>query len=134
MGMMTRGSQFNVVPNIKRITGAKIDLDEKQASTSTCNPAISSCPEVQKLHIEVSNERGIYPNSFSVKKGVPVELTIDDKISLGGCMSIWVIPKYNITIPMDGTVSKNIFTPTETGVINVTCSMGSKLIEIIVSD
>jgi plastocyanin domain-containing protein len=133
MGMMTRGSEFTVVPNTSGIVGAKI---ESQTNTSipACDPTVANCPETQKLNIEVSKEKGIYPKSLTAKKGVPIELTIDDKIALGGCMSIWVIPKYNITIPMNGTKSVNTFTPTESGLINITCSMGSKLAEINIID
>ncbi len=134
MGMMTRGSEFIVVPNITGIVGAKIE-PVKDTPALACDPKIANCPETQKLFIEVSQEKGVYPRSLTAKVGVPIELTIDDKIALGGCMSIWVIPKYNITIPMNGSgIIKNTFTPTETGVINITCSMGSKLAEINITD
>jgi len=132
MGMMTRGSGFTVIPNTSGIVGAKIEATE--SAPMPCDPTIASCPKTQKLFIEVSRERGVYPNSLTAKKGVPIELTIDDKVPLGGCMSIWVIPEFNITIPMDGTVSKNTFTPTKSGILNITCSMGSKLAEINIED
>lgn len=77
--------------------------------------------------MEISREKGIYPNSFTVKKDVPVELTIDTKVALGGCMSVFVIPKYNVTIPMKLGENKVKFTPTETGTVAMTCSMGSKM-------
>lgn len=133
MGMMTRGSQFIVVPNTTGIVGAKLEQGVT-APTSACDPTIASCPKPQKLVMEVSKEKGIYPRTLSAKKGVPVELDINDKVALGGCMGIWVIPKYNITIPMNGKPSTNTFTPTETGIVNITCSMGSKLAEIIITD
>ncbi|MEK7116882.1 MAG: sulfite exporter TauE/SafE family protein [Patescibacteria group bacterium] len=134
MGMMTRGSEFTVVPNTKGIVGAKI---EPTAGTQSvpCDPKVADCIEPQKLSIEVSREKGIVPLSLTAKKGVPVELTIDAKTPLGGCMSVWVIPKYSVTIPMT-KVGKNTatFTPTEVGSVFLTCSMGSKLVEINVTD
>ncbi len=133
MGMMTRGSVFTVVPNTTGVVGAKVEA-QADANSSVCDPTIASCPETQKLAIEVSRERGIYPRSLTAKKGVPVELTIDDQVPLGGCMSVWVIPKYNVTIAMNGTPSKSTFTPTETGTVNITCSMGGKMAEINVTD
>ncbi len=133
MGMMTRGSGFTVIPNTSGIMGAKTSAPMITPEPA-CDPAIANCLETQKLTIEVSRERGIYPQSLTAKKGVPIELTIDDQVPLGGCMSVWVIPQYNITIPMNGTISKNIFTPTESGVINITCSMGSKLATINIQD
>lgn len=133
MGMMSRGSEFIVIPNTSGIVGTKIDTSVK-TPPPICDPNKASCPETQKLYVEVSQEKGVIPRILTAKKGVPIELTIDDKIALGGCMSVWVIPKYNITIPMNGTVSKNTFTPTETGTIYVTCSMGSKMIQIDIKD
>ena len=133
MGMMTRGSEFTVVPNTTGIVAAKIET-ETSGSAPACDPTIASCPETQKLSIKVSQERGIYPRSLTAKKGTPIELTIDDKVPLGGCMSVWVIPKYNITIPMNGSITKNTFTPTETGTVNITCSMGGKMAQINVTD
>ena len=133
MGMMTRSSEFTVVSNTARVEGVKIETSTA-ASIPACDSTIADCPKVQKLAIEVSQEKGINPRLLTAKKGVPIELTIDNKTPLGGCMSIWVIPKYNITIPMDGTISKNTFIPTETGDIDITCSMGSKLVKISVED
>ena len=133
MGMMTRGSAFTVVPNTTGVVGTKIKA-EANTKLSACDPTIANCPETQKLAIEVSRERGIYPWSLTAKKGVPVELNINDKIPLGGCMSVWIIPKYNVTIAMNGTPSKSTFTPTETGLVNITCSMGGKMAEINVID
>ncbi len=76
--------------------------------------------------------RGVYPKSLAVKKGIPVDLTIDNKVPLGGCMSVWIIPKYNVTIPMKVGTLKTNFTPTETGTIALTCSMGSLMAQFSV--
>lgn len=133
MGMMNRGSGFTVVPNKKGIIGANIESLTTTLFPS-CDPAIASCPKAQKLAIEVSLTKGIVPRSLTAKRGVPIELTINDKDPLGGCMSVWVIPKYGVTIPMNGTITKNVFTPTESETIDITCSMGSKMAEIIIND
>ncbi len=134
MGMMTRGSEFTVVPNTKGIVGAKVEPEANKQPTA-CDPTIADCIEPQKLSIEVSREKGIVPRTLTAKKGVPVELTIDAKTPLGGCMSVWVIPKYSVTIPMT-KIGKNTatFTPTEAGSVFLTCSMGSKLVEINITD
>lgn len=127
MGMMTRGSAFTVVPNSTGVVGAKIENNNQTENSSECNPEFANCIEAQKVSIEVSRERGIYPNTLTIKKGVPVDLTIDSKVSLGGCMSVWIIPKYNVTIPIKVGINKAIFTPTETGTIAMTCSMGGRM-------
>jgi sulfite exporter TauE/SafE/copper chaperone CopZ len=127
MGMMTRGAAFTVVPNTTGVVGAKIDNTNSAGDSSGCNPEFANCIETQKVSIEVSRERGVYPGSLTVKKGIPVDLTIDNKVELGGCMSVWVIPKYNVTLPMKVGIIKASFTPTETGTIAMTCSMGGRM-------
>lgn len=127
MGMMTRGAAFTVVPNTTGVVGAKIDNTNSAGDSSECNPEFANCIEAQKVSIEVSRERGVYPSSVTVKKGIPVDLAIDSKVPLGGCMSVWVIPKYNVTIPMKVGINKASFTPTETGTIAMTCSMGGRM-------
>ena len=129
MGMMTRGAAFTVVPNPSGVVVAAIDTSSER-KPAACDPTIADCVEAQKVFIEVSRERGVYPNILTVKKGVPVDLAIDAKVPLGGCMSIWVIPEYNVTIPMKVGVNKASFTPTKTGVVNVTCSMGSRMAQL----
>lgn len=130
MGMMTRGAAFTVVPNITGIVGATIDNTNPTGESSDCNPEITNCIETQKISIEISRARGVYPRSLTVKKGVPVDLTIDSKVPLGGCMSVWVIPEYNVTIPMKVGIIKANFTPTEIGTIAMTCSMGNVMAQI----
>lgn len=134
MGMMTRGSAFTVVPNTTGIVGAKIENNNPAENSSECNPEFSNCIEAQKILIEVSQERGIYPSSLTLKKGVPVDLTIDAKVPLGGCMSVWVIPEYNVTIPMKIGINKANFTPTKTGAIAMICSMGSRMAQFNVTN
>lgn len=134
MGMMTRGSQFTVIPNTTGVVGSKAEAASIETTTPACDPTVSKCPDTQKLSMEVSQEKGVYPRSLTAKKGIPIELTIDNKIALGGCMSIWVIPEYDITMPMKIGVIKKTFTPTESGILDITCSMGSKMAEIIIKD
>ena len=130
---MTPGSEFVVVPNTTGVVGSKID-GNVDAQAAICDPTVTSCVNTQELDIEVSQERGITPRSLTARKGLPVELVINDKVPLGGCMSIWVIPKYGVTIPIKVGISKAAFIPTETGVLNVTCSMGSVMTQINVTD
>lgn len=133
MSMMTRGSAFTVVPNTTGIVGAK--TEEKPAEhTSACNPEIANCIETQKLAIEISRERGIYPRTLTAKKGVPAKLTIDDKTPLGGCMSVMVIPQYNVATSIKLGQNKLSFTPTQAGTFPITCSMGLKMAELNVTD
>lgn len=128
MGMTTRGSAFEVVPNTEGIIAAP---STETSSNYSSSESIPNGP-TQKISIEVSRESGFYPNDFVVKKDVPIELTINNKISLGGCMSVMVIPEYSVTISMTVGEHKTTFTPTKNGTIYMTCSMGSKVARFVV--
>lgn len=135
MGMTTRGSAFTVVENTQGIVPASTDgIVSGTNTTSGCNPEVMNCVESQKVSLEVSRERGVYPQLLTVKKNVPVELTIDSKVPLGGCMSVWVIPKYDVTIPMKVGATKTNFTPTEVGTLDIACSMGGRMAQISVTN
>lgn len=133
MAMTTRGSAFTVVPNTQGIQGqpssgaAPVDT-----GSSDCNPDIQNCVPAQKLSMTVTREQGFYPREFTVKKGTPVELIVDAKVPLGGCMSVLMIPQYDVTQQMKLGENKLAFTPTKTGVVPVACSMGSKMAQITV--
>ncbi len=123
MGMTTRGSAFEVVPNTEGIVPA--------SDFETNTEPVRQIPngKIQKVYIEVTRERGFYPRNITLKKNVPVEITVNAKVPLGGCMSVMVIPQYGVTLKMKLGESKGVFTPTETGIIYLTCSMGSKIVQ-----
>jgi len=67
-----------------------------------------------------------------VKKGIPVELTITNE-EARGCIQGFVIPDLNIRrIVRPGDAAKITFTPTKSGKIGFTCSMGMYYGEFIV--
>lgn len=135
MGMTTRGAKFAVLPGTENAVRATAPGENPLgASSSACDPAIQNCVPAQTFAMEISEERGFYPNSFTVKKGVPVEVTIDDKVPLGGCMNVMVIPQYEVTLPLRLGKNTLAFTPTQTGTTYATCSMGSKMVQFNVID
>ncbi len=130
MGMTTRDAGFSVIPGTGDAARAAAPAENSLAAlSSACDPAVQNCLPVQALSMEISEERGFYPSSFTVKKGVPVEVTIDDKVPLGGCMGVMVIPQYEVTLPLRLGKNTLAFTPTQTGTTYATCSMGSKMIQ-----
>jgi sulfite exporter TauE/SafE/copper chaperone CopZ len=66
---------------------------------------------------------GYVPNSFTIKKGVPVKWVIDAQAPYS-CASTILLNKYNIRQSL--TAGQNIieFTPTESGRLPFSCSMG----------
>lgn len=126
MGMTTPGAAFTVLPPAP---GDPVVAD----ATGPAAPATAATPvEGQKLRMEISEQRGFYPNSFTVRKDVPVTLDIDDKVPLDGCTSVMVIPEYDVTLPFRLGPNRLSFTPTKAGTIYGICSMGSKMIRFVV--
>lgn len=129
MGMY-RGS-FTVVQNAGAAL-APASAPVLPAAPVDCDPTVSNCLQAQQLKMEISRARGFYPRSFTVKRGVPVVLAIDTQIPLGGCMSVMVIPEYNLAHRLTLGQSVARFTPTRTGTFPFTCSMGSPMGQIAV--
>lgn len=130
MGMTSPDAAFVVVENESAPVGADSSVkpaasppSTELASVDSCDPATTTC-NVQRLNMEISNERGFYPNVFTVQTGVPVELEIDTKVQLGGCMGTMIIPDYNVAHVLSLGKTTVKFTPTETGVVPFMCSMG----------
>lgn len=69
------------------------------------------------------NSSGYTPNSFTVKKGVPVKWVINST-SPFSCAASIVMPKYKINQSLKKGENIIIFTPTEIGQVKFTCSMG----------
>jgi plastocyanin domain-containing protein len=78
---------------------------------------------VQKVTITVTNS-GYKADVDTIKVGVPVELTLVTK-NVFSCSRSFLIPNYNISILLPENGSQVVkFTPTKTGKITYTCSMG----------
>jgi len=77
---------------------------------------------VQIVHMVEGND-GYSPNSFSVKKGVPVKWIINAQAPYS-CASTIVIPKLNISKNLEAGENIIEFTPDQAGKIPFSCSMG----------
>lgn len=131
MGMY-RG-RFTVLPD-DGAAGRPAPSAQPTASPASagCDPTVANCLQAQQLKLEISRARGFYPRSFTVKRGVPVELAIDTQFPLGGCMSVMVIPEYNLAHRLTLGQSVVRFTPSRTGTFPFTCSMGAPMGQIAV--
>lgn len=67
--------------------------------------------------------RGYTPNSFSIKKGVPVKWIIDSQAPYS-CASSLIVPKLDIEVNLEAGENIIEFTPTEAGRLPFSCSMG----------
>ncbi|KKU02401.1 MAG: putative membrane protein [Microgenomates group bacterium GW2011_GWF2_45_18] len=78
---------------------------------------------VQKVTIEIQ-DNGYAPRAFTVKKDVPVELTLNSN-NVYSCASSFTFKKFGIYTQLESTDNKTFtFTPTEKGSFTFACSMG----------
>ncbi len=95
--------------------------NSNQAKTIS-DPNVSLENGVQVVHM-TENSNGYSPNNFSIKKGVPVKWIIDAKAPYS-CASVLLIPKLKIQKFLSAGENTVEFTPTETGALPFSCSMG----------
>lgn len=87
---------------------------------------------VQKITINVVNS-GYNPKYIKVKKGIPVQLTLQSN-NVYTCALSFILKEFDINVFLEATDSKTItFTPQKTGKFAYTCSMGmySGTLEVI---
>ncbi|MDO8622943.1 MAG: sulfite exporter TauE/SafE family protein [archaeon] len=77
---------------------------------------------VQEVNMDVSGS-GYSPNSFVLKKGVPVKWNVNVK-QLTGCNSELVSNEYKIDARLKQGLNTFEFTPSKTGTFSFTCGMG----------
>jgi sulfite exporter TauE/SafE len=110
-------------------TYQKLKTHEKDSNTNSLAQEING---VQKINIEVV-QRGYSPNYFQVKKGIPVELTLETK-GVYSCASSFTFKAFNIYENLKPTDKKTLrFTPKKKGTYTFSCSMGmySGVMEVI---
>lgn len=104
--------------SINRLT--KIILPSAE---STNLAGINPIDGVQKIRIDIGN-RGYTPRTFTVKAGIPVELTLVSKDTYS-CATSFVMRGFNIQALLKPTdIQAFTFTPTTQGVYTYSCSMG----------
>ena len=109
------------MPGGLTLTGISLNGDDVGVASQVGD--LLPLQDKQTVHMEV---RGFdyYPAKFTVKKGIPVEWTIDGR-NAQGCAQVITLPDMGITerLPRD-TVKTLTFTPQKTGKMTFTCSMG----------
>jgi len=83
--------------------------------------AIAENEGLQKISLGLKN-RNYYPNTLTVKAGVPVELTLDN--SIVGCYRSFNIKSLGISEYSNNPNQKITFTIPEKGTYAFACSMG----------
>jgi sulfite exporter TauE/SafE/copper chaperone CopZ len=78
--------------------------------------------DYQIVNMDVSSS-GYSPNSFVIKRGVPVKWNVNVK-QLTGCNSELVMSDYNINVRLKQGINTFEFTPNKIGTIRFSCGMG----------
>ena len=107
------------------LNGVAVVLDSPFAVTFTPGGSdlVQEIGGVQRVEIEVKNN-GYVPNYITVKKGVPVELTLRSNETYS-CALSFVLREFGIQTFLKSTDEQTFtFTPTKTGSFTYTCSMG----------
>ncbi|OIK15600.1 hypothetical protein BIV60_08625 [Bacillus sp. MUM 116] len=79
--------------------------------------------QLPKIHMKVTPQ-GYTPNVIRVKKGVPVELIIDNPLE-NNCLSTFTMPEYDINnVNLKVGTTHLSFIPTKTGKYTFSCGMG----------
>ena len=97
------------------------------AGNNTGN-VIDNGGNVQKINIGFKSN--YYPNTITVKEGVPVEITLDK--SVGGCYRAFSIPGLGVSKYSSSPTDTINFTPNKKGTFKFQCSMGMGTGTIIV--
>ena len=110
-------------------------IQSKLAGTSTVaggTQAVLTNGGVQEVNMDVSGA-GYSPNSFVLKKGVPVKWNVNVK-QLTGCDQELILNQYGIDKNLNEGLNVIEFTPDSDGTIPFSCGMGMLHGSFIVTD
>ncbi len=111
----------NLAPGFN-LTGAVIALPSADVPSATDIPDIPLVDGKQVINMAV-NGFDYSPDTFTLKKGVPVEWNIDGK-GARGCAKVISVPALGILEQLSPDVKTIEFTPQKTGKIKFSCGMG----------
>ncbi len=118
-GLSLTGSSFTFDSIKSALTGGVIGVTGNAIANSAGANVING---IQEVNMQVSGS-GYSPNSFVLKKGVPVKWNVN-VAQLTGCNSELVVAEYNIDKNLKAGLNIIEFTPDKAGTITFTCGMG----------
>lgn len=117
------------------VMGTGIDFNTLVTRASQkLHPTVVEAPRdaIQIIHMDVLSG-GFSPNTFTLRKGIPVKWAINGK-ELNACNNVIVVPRYKLKIALQPGIQIVEFTPQETGVVPWSCHMGMMTGTFIVVD
>lgn len=116
------------IQNGLTIVGYPIILPSFTVSTpvaqAAADPNVTFDGKTQTINLSLTDSAPYYlpADHYTVREGVPVKLTVNGQG--GGCRSLFEIPKLGVQLPLTSAVNTTEFTPTQTGQVVFSCSMG----------
>ncbi len=117
-GLTLMGSSYSFDSLKERISGGNVN----QLNVGTENTGVVIKNGVQEVNMDVG-AGGYSPNSFVLKKGIPVKWNVNVK-QLTGCNSELVSNEYNIDAKLKSGLNVFEFTPDKIGTFQFSCGMG----------
>jgi len=111
------------------VLGVGAFLYSSSGSQGNNSQTNSQDSNVQKITLGIKNAN-YYPNTITVKEGVPVEITLDSSVQ--GCLRSFNINDFGVHASSQNPSQTIKFTPTKTGTFRFACSMGMGYGTIIV--
>ncbi|MGZ4159842.1 MAG: cupredoxin domain-containing protein [Neobacillus sp.] len=105
-------------------TSAQAQVNQNTSNPSSTQTEIDVTKEsAPKIKLEVT-QTGYTPNVIRVKKGVPIQLEIENPIE-NSCLSTFTMPEFNIkNVNLKVGITNLSFTPDKTGEYTFSCGMG----------
>jgi len=113
---------FNNAYNLASLSLSSLTTSPVEARENIVDPNVSLENGVQVVRM-VEYNRGYSPNKFSIQKGVPVKWIIDAQAPYS-CASSLMLPSLGIKKNLRAGENIIEFTPTTTGRLAFSCSMG----------
>lgn len=124
-GVLVISLAFFNIANGYNLTGLKKPFSSSSSNGATqvgADPSVKLVNGVQEVRMDQLTN-GYSPNKFTVQKGIPVKWIVNSKGS-GSCSSSILMPKYNIQTFLSPGENIINFTPTDSGDVRFSCSMG----------
>jgi sulfite exporter TauE/SafE/copper chaperone CopZ len=118
--MLNRG--LNLTGSSLSFESIKTSIIGTGAISQTQNSQVNIINGVQEVNMDVTSS-GYSPNSFVIKKGVPVKWNINVK-ELTSCNNEILLNQYNLDVKLKKGLNVITFTPDKEGTLSFTCWMG----------
>ncbi len=122
VGLTVIALAFFNISNGLTLAGIKKPSQSSSVKTQESDPHVKMENGIQVVHME-QNARGYYPDVFTVKKDVPVKWIVKSVYPYS-CASSLMVQKLNIRTNLTEKEQIFDFTPSESGEIPFSCSMG----------